>query len=84
MLGLGVQTHNIVEDAYPQDGFAMIRRACFLSTDFSLNRYLKNTDIYGTKIIHFFSRSVQEGIENFLTLPNIPVTKFGQIGQLKR
>lgn len=64
MMKLGVQTHNIVEDVCPQDGFAMIRRAGFGCADFSLNRYLKNADIYGAKINHFFSRPVQE-LENF-------------------
>lgn len=60
MLRIGVQTNNIIEDDCPQDGFAMLRRAGFSCADFSLNRYLKNTDVYKSEINHFFSQSVQE------------------------
>lgn len=64
MLKLGVQTNNVIEDENPAAGFAMLRRAGFSCTDFSLNSYLKNTDVYKSEINHFFSRSVQE-LETF-------------------
>ena len=60
MLKLGVQTNNIIEDDCPQTGFATLKRAGFSCADFSLNRYLKNTDIYKSEINQFFSQSIQE------------------------
>lgn len=60
MLRLGVQTNYVIEDNCPQDGFAILKRTGFSCADFSLNGYLKNTDIYKSQINHFFSRSTQE------------------------
>ena len=60
MLRLGVQTNNVIEDNCPQDGFALLKRAGFSCADFSLNGYLKNTDVYKSDINQFFSRSVQD------------------------
>lgn len=60
MLRLGVQTNYVIEDNCPQDGFAILKRTGFSRADFSLNGYLKNTDIYKSQINHFFSRSTQE------------------------
>ncbi len=57
MLKLGVQTKNIVNDGHPEEGFFMIKRAGFSCADFSLNRYLKNTDIYQSRLNRFFDKS---------------------------
>jgi hypothetical protein len=43
---LGVQTRVVVDDASPTDGFSLIKRAGFDCADFSLNQYLKNSDLY--------------------------------------
>lgn len=66
MLQIGVQTKNVVKDAYPAEGFAMLKRAGFSCADFSLNGYLLNTALYQSKINTFFDRSVQE-LEEFFT-----------------
>ena len=66
MLEIGVQTWNAVDDANPKEGFEMLRRAGFTCCDFSLNSYLKNTDIYGSKINQFFDASIEELREYFL------------------
>lgn len=64
MLQLGVQTKSVVNDAYPEEGFAMLSRAGFSCADFSLNAYLPNTDIYKASLNRFFDRSVAE-LERF-------------------
>ena len=60
MLQRGVETENIVDDAHPEEGFAMLARAGFSCADFSLNRYLKNTDIYQSRLNRFFDKSTAE------------------------
>ena len=45
MLSLGVQTRNVVDDIHPAEGFAMLSQAGFSCADFSLNGYLRNTDL---------------------------------------
>lgn len=66
MIGIGVQTKNIINDKYPEEGFAMLRRAGFSCADFSLNDYLLNTSLYQGEVNDFFDRSVQE-LEHFFT-----------------
>ena len=66
MLTLGVQTKNVVNDEYPEEGFAMLKRAGFSCADFSLNGYLVNTDIYQASLNRFFDASVSE-LERFFT-----------------
>lgn len=60
MLKLGVQTKNVVEDANPAAGFAMLKAAGFSCCDFSLNGYLTNTDLYRSEVNAFFNQSVSE------------------------
>ena len=60
MLEIGVQTQFAVDDEKPQAGFDMLKSAGFSCCDFSLNGYLKNTDIYDSRINRFFDRSVNE------------------------
>lgn len=64
MLSLGVQTKNVVEDADPAAGFAMLKRAGFDCVDFSLNYYLTNTSLYKQKRNEFFDQSEAE-LEQF-------------------
>lgn len=63
--GISVQTQNVVYDENPYEGFAMLREAGFNSCDFSLNGYLKNTDIYREIRNPFFDRPVKELEEYF-------------------
>lgn len=60
MIQTGVQTENVVNDEHPEEGFSMLARAGFSCADFSLNGYLKNTDIYQSKLNRFFDRSAAE------------------------
>lgn len=59
-LNVGVQSKNIVNDDYPIEGFEMMRRAGFSCCDFSLNDYLKNTELYQYNRNEFFDRPVHE------------------------
>jgi sugar phosphate isomerase/epimerase len=60
MLEIGVQTHNIVNDEDPEAGFRMMKEAGFECADFSLNMYLKNTDLYQDRLNGFFDQSIDE------------------------
>lgn len=64
MLKIGVQTKNVIEDKYPEVGFAMLKDAGFSAADFSLNGYLLNTSLYKSELNAFFDKSLQE-LENF-------------------
>lgn len=64
MIGIGVQTKNVVNDNYPEEGFATLRRAGFSCADFSLNGYLSNTALYRGELNHLFDKPVQE-LERF-------------------
>ncbi len=59
-LKIGVQSMNAVSDADPAQGYALLKRAGFDCCDFSLNYYLKNTDLYQEKLNHVFDRTVPE------------------------
>lgn len=65
MLEVGVQTQNVISDENPYEGFEMLRQAGFTCCDFSLNDYLKNTDIYKSDLNRFFDQSVEELIAFF-------------------
>lgn len=60
MLDIGVQTKNIVYDENPVIGFRILKESGFSCADFSLNGYLKNTDIYQSNINRFFDRGITE------------------------
>lgn len=66
MIEIGVQTKNIVNDYYPEKGFAMLGCAGFTCADFSLNGYLSNTSLYRFELNSFFDQSVTE-LERFFT-----------------
>lgn len=66
MLEIGVQTHNAVMDSDPAAGFKMMHDAGFQCADFSLNMYLKNTDLYEERLNAFFDASIEE-LEQFFT-----------------
>lgn len=66
MLRIGVQTQNVVNDRYPEEGFAALARAGFSCADFSLNAYLDNGSIYQSSINSFFDHTVLE-LENLFT-----------------
>lgn len=63
MQGIGVQTDNVINDENPQKGFEMLKRTGFTCCDFSLNGYLKNTEIYQNNINRFFDISENELLE---------------------
>lgn len=60
MLGIGVQTKNVIDDNNPQIGFDMLKSCGFDCADFSLNSYLTNMDLYENKLNKFFDSSIQE------------------------
>lgn len=66
MLGIGVQTQNVVTDIDPATGFSMLKRAGFDNADFSLNSYLLNTDLYQDALNKFFDKSITELEDYFL------------------
>ena len=64
MIKIGVQTKNIVNDDYPEEGFTMLGRVGFTCADFSLNEYLSNESLYQFELNSFFDQSVSE-LEHF-------------------
>lgn len=76
MLGIGVQSKNIVDDTNPAEGFRLLRNAGFTCTDFSLNKYLLNTDLYKGTLNKFFDRSVEE-LKEYFTPHKEAAKKFG-------
>lgn len=64
MLGIGVQTKNVVNDTNPEDGFMLLKQAGFSHADFSLNGYLSNKSLYNSELNDFFDKPVRE-LENF-------------------
>lgn len=60
MQGIGVQTQNVVNDKNPLPGFELLRNVGFTNCDFSLNGYLKNTDIYKNKRNSFFDQDLEK------------------------
>lgn len=65
MSKVGVQTQNIIYAENPLEGFELLKRTGFTYVDFSLNGYLKNTDLYQNTINKFFDKSVDELKEYF-------------------
>ena len=61
---IGVQTKNVINDDYPEEGFALLKRAGFTCADFSLNGYLLNTSLYQSELNTFFDRTVHD-LEQF-------------------
>ena len=76
MLEIGVQSRNVVEDSCPEKGFRMLKDAGFSCTDFSLNSYLTNKDLYEGKVNAFFSQSIQE-LEQFFSVHKEGAKKAG-------
>lgn len=76
MLEIGVQSRNVVEDQCPEKGFQMLKDAGFSCTDFSLNSYLTNKDLYEGKVNAFFSQSIPE-IEQFFSAHKEGAKKVG-------
>ncbi len=64
MIGIGVQTKNVINDNHPKEGFAMLKCAGFSCADFSLNGYLLNTSLYRSELNSFFDKTIQE-LEHF-------------------
>ncbi len=64
MLGIGVQSNNIILDSCPIEGFKMLKQAGFHCCDFSLNSYLPNSRLYDLELNDFFAQSVEE-LEKF-------------------
>lgn len=60
MITIGVQTHNIIDDENPLEGFELLKKCGFNAVDFSLNYYLKNTSLYKLEKNEFFDKSLEE------------------------
>lgn len=60
MLEIGVQTKECIDNANPAEGFKMLSELGFLAVDFSLNDFLKNTNIYQGEKNTFFDQTIEE------------------------
>lgn len=63
--GIGTQTKNVIDDKDPLSGFRMLKETGFDYCDFSLNKYLLNTDLYKERLNKFFDASADEFKEYF-------------------
>jgi sugar phosphate isomerase/epimerase len=63
--GIGTQTWRAIDDNDPAQGFALLKETGFDCCDFSLNRYLLNTDLYNKRRSRFFEKSEEELREYF-------------------
>ncbi len=82
MLGIGVQTRNVIEDENPSAGFEMMAAAGFTHADFSLNCYLTNIALYEQQPNHFFDKSTAE-LEAYFSAHKQAAQKTGiTIGQM--
>lgn len=66
MLDVGVQTKGIVTEQTIDSGYLKIANAGFDRVDFNLDSYLKNSEIYGSKLNHFFDQTEEELTEIFI------------------
>ena len=65
MLQIGIQTKNIIDDTYPQEGFELLKKVGFHCVDFSLDAYLVSKDLYPLNGRDFFAKSIEELKEYF-------------------
>jgi sugar phosphate isomerase/epimerase len=63
--GIGTQTWRVIDDNDPAQGFDLLKETGFDCCDFSLNRYLLNTDLYNKRRSRFFEKSEEELREYF-------------------
>ena len=68
MLDISVQTQNVILDDNPLQGFQLLKEKGFAAVDFSLNGYLKNTDLYKNKLNPFFEQTIDE-LKTYFTPP---------------
>lgn len=64
MLGIGIQTKNVIYDDEPLRGFEMLKKAGFNCVDFSLNSYLTNKSLYKQELNTFFDQT-EGALERF-------------------
>lgn len=76
MLEIGVQTHNVIDDENPLEGFEILKQCGFNTVDFSLNYYLKNTCLYKLERNDFFDKSMRE-LKEYFTLYKEAAKKTG-------
>lgn len=60
MINVGVQTKGILPEMGVEEGVALIAAAGFKRVDFSLDTFLKNSDIYAGKLNTFFDTDLKE------------------------
>lgn len=60
MIEIGVQSQNAILDDNPAEGFELLKRCGFACTDFSLNAYQINKEIYASVNNGFFNKSAEE------------------------
>lgn len=82
MLQIGIQSKNIIDDKKPEEGFLALKKAGFACIDFSLNEYLKNTDLHQLKVNSFFNQSLEGLINYFEPIKNAAETNGIKINQM--
>lgn len=60
MIEVGVHTKGIMPERTIEEGYRLIAEAGFTKVDFSLDTYLKNSDIYAGRLNPFFDASLEE------------------------
>ena len=67
MITVGVQTKGLLPEKNTDEAFKMIHDAGFDCVDINIDTFLKNSDLYSGKLNGFFSESMDNLVEYFLS-----------------
>ena len=76
MITVGVQTKGLLPEKNTDEAFKMIHDAGFDCVDINIDTFLKNSDLYSGKLNGFFSESMHNLVEYFLSY-SVVMEKYG-------
>ena len=76
MITVGVQTKGLLPEKNTDEAFKMIHDAGFDCVDINIDTFLKNSDLYSGKLNSFFSESMDNLVEYFLSY-RVAMEKYG-------
>ena len=76
MITVGIQTKGLLPEKNTDEAFKMIHDAGFDCVDINIDTFLKNSDLYSGKLNGFFSESMDNLVEYFLSY-RVAMEKYG-------